>query len=280
MIKNNQHYIPRFYLNLFTDPDTPCIQTPYVWIFDRESGNVKNKAPMNFAYIKGYNNIVDKNGKISTAVEEEFRLIEDKAAKVMRKILELKYINRRERQEMCKFVCSMKTRVPLFRNFYRESIEKQEYKVQLRDYVEKHKFNINIDEAPLKLEMDSVIRVVNQSSHLLMGMFWSLLISDESSYFITSDNPVIIKDSKNPSFHLGFLSSETVEVFFPLSRKMCLRGTWINKGRLIEYIDKDEVASINFEVFKHSYNYIYSSTKTIDKRIYMSNYAIKNGLLK
>jgi hypothetical protein len=36
MEKRRQHYIPVFYLNYFTDPHTPTMQTPYVWILDKK----------------------------------------------------------------------------------------------------------------------------------------------------------------------------------------------------------------------------------------------------
>lgn len=90
MEKRVHHYIPQFYLNYFTDPLTPPIQTPYVWVFDKKNESIKNKAPINFAFKKGYNDIIDSEGKISNIVEDQFMEIEGEASRVFKKIKQLR----------------------------------------------------------------------------------------------------------------------------------------------------------------------------------------------
>ncbi|HEY5563636.1 MAG TPA: DUF4238 domain-containing protein [Clostridiaceae bacterium] len=77
MIKNKQHYIPQMYLKNFTDPQTPPCQMPYVWIFDKKNYSIKNKSTKNFANEKGFNNIIDNDGNVSTIIKDEFQKIED-----------------------------------------------------------------------------------------------------------------------------------------------------------------------------------------------------------
>lgn len=87
MEKRKQHYIPQFYLKYFTDPLTPPLQMPYVWILDKQNESIKNKAPVNFAFKKGYNDIIDENGNKSSIVEDQFMEIEGPAATVLKKLM-------------------------------------------------------------------------------------------------------------------------------------------------------------------------------------------------
>ena len=62
--------------------------------------------------------------------------------------------------------------------------------------------------------MDSVVRVTLLASHLLLRMDWSLLIAPKGISFITSDNPVVVRDPNNLNMRLcGFSSSfsQTIE---------------------------------------------------------------------
>lgn len=274
MAKKRQHYIPRFYLNHFIDTDTPVLQTPYVWIFDKKSERIKNKAPLNFAYRHGYNNIIDENGKISSKVEEQFQVIEDKAARIIRKLLNLKYVSKIEREDLAVFIYTMRARIPYFKLIFKEVVENEEYNKQLNDD------HIDVNQIESNLAMDSVIRT-SFMGKLLLRMFWSVLIAPDNISFITSDNPVIVLDPNAPMLQsIGFATSKDSEIIFPLSPKVCLYGSWIKRKKILEYINKDYTEDINFEIFKYSFKYLYSSTKYIDKRILLANTAVNQGLIK
>jgi hypothetical protein len=42
-----QHYVPRFYLREFVDPDTPAGHEPYVWVFSKNGNLEERRAPKN-----------------------------------------------------------------------------------------------------------------------------------------------------------------------------------------------------------------------------------------
>ena len=71
MEKRKHHYMPQFYLRCFTDPLTPLLQESYVWILNKKNELIKNKAPINFAFKRGYNDIIDVDGNISNIVEDQ-----------------------------------------------------------------------------------------------------------------------------------------------------------------------------------------------------------------
>lgn len=271
MEKRNQHYIPQFYLNYFTDPLIPVLYSPYVWIYDKKKELIKNKAPKNIAYEKGYNDIVDSEGHISSIVEDQFREIEYNASKVFKKITQLENTSEKERIDLSKFVFSMIERVPKFRELFKEIIESGEVE-ELADEDNKY------DNVPSDLKMDGVVRVTHLVSHLLLRMDWSLFIAPSGSNFITSDNPVVIKDPSNLNVKMcGIASSPKVEVTFPLTRLICLFGSWGRYRKEVEKISADEVSRINFETFKYSHRFLISSSKYIDKRILLVNHLVNKG---
>ncbi|MFT8313301.1 MAG: DUF4238 domain-containing protein [Clostridium sp.] len=261
MEKKKQHYIPQFYLNYFTDPLIPIMYAPYVWVYDRTDKSIKKKSPKNIAYENGYNNIMDKDGNVSSIVEDQFQEIEDNTSKIYRKIIKLKYISRSERLTLAKFVFSMLERVPRFRAMCKFAIES--------GYADKFmNEDDNLENKSSKLMMDSVIRATHGVSHLLLRMDWSLLIAPNGANFITSDNPVVVRNPKEVNLLMcGISSSPEVIVTFPLTSKICLFGSWGRYRSVVEKISVGEVEHINLETFIYSNRYLFSSSQYFQKEI-------------
>lgn len=140
---------------------------------------------------------------------------------------------------------------------------------------------IDYENLPSKFMMDSVIRTTNLVSGWLLRMDWSLLIAPADCSFITSDSPVVVRNPDDPSWlFCGFASSLKIQLHFPLTPKICLYGAWGRLRRVIEYIDKSEVRELNFETYKYSYRYLYSSSKEFAKEILYVNNMVNKGLIK
>jgi len=275
MEKRRHHYIPVFYLNYFTDLQTPSVQTPYVWILDRKNETVDNKAPRNFAFIKGYNDIIDSEGNVSNIVEDQFNFeIELKASTVFRKLMSIKYLSKSDRFILAKFVAAKIFRVPKFRKAFKEIVEEKYYR-------EFPNGGSDFEGVSSQLMMDSVVRTSGIIGNLLMRMDWSLLIAPDGSHFITSDNPVVVRNPDDPKWlFCGFASDTKIQVTFPLSAKICLFGAWGRYKRIIEYITEEEVIEINFETFKYSFEFLYSSTRYFRKEILLVNHLVNKGHIK
>jgi|ERR1700688_535032 len=86
--KRQHHYIPQFYLQGFTDPDTPPAQMPWLWVLDWNSGTVKRRAPKNVAASRGFYAIHNRNGDVDyEQVEDELAEVEGAAAGELRNFL-------------------------------------------------------------------------------------------------------------------------------------------------------------------------------------------------
>ncbi|WP_407308780.1 DUF4238 domain-containing protein [Desulfosporosinus sp. SB140] len=270
--KDKHHYISQCYLEFFTDPLTPPLHTPYVWILDKKNESITNKAPNNFAFIKGYNDIYDKDGNKSDIVEKQFGKIEGEAKNVLRKIKQLKYISKTERYLLSEFVFSMMLRVPKFRDTFRKLVM-EGYINELSDGKFK---DIEISS---EISMDSVIRTTHVASQLLQGMAWSLLIAPDHSHFITSDNPVVVRIPDDPNWLFIGFGHAGAQITFPLNPKMCLFGEWERSRKIIEKVDADEVNDINFETYKYSDKFVYSNSKYFMKEILLVNHLVNKGLI-
>jgi len=241
------------------------------WVYGRANESIKNKAPKNIAFEKGFNDLVDVKGNLSSAIEDQFQQIETETAKVYRKLIKLEYISKSDRMQLCKFVLSMRTRIPKYKDMYTDIVRKGDQSVIPIDIVD-------VTKLPSQFPMNSVIFITDTASHFLLRMDWSLLIAPKEISFITSDNPVVVKDPENLNYRFcGFSSSPSVQVTFPLTQKICLFGSWGRYRRLVEDISIQEVKEINFETFKYSYNYLFSSSHDIAKEILIVNHLVNKG---
>ena len=113
----SHHYIPRFYLREFTDPETPNGQEPYVWVYEHESKKWKRKAPKNIASKPDFYSFVDQEGKRRNEIEKGLSITEGKTASIYRdKICTRQCLTNQEKATIAEFVTLMRIRVPSFHN--------------------------------------------------------------------------------------------------------------------------------------------------------------------
>src|SRR5215469_15749337 len=63
------HYVPRFYLRLFVDPNVPFIETDYLWECHLPTGTIKRGAPKNVAARTDYYKVPGVPDEIAQTVE-------------------------------------------------------------------------------------------------------------------------------------------------------------------------------------------------------------------
>ena len=85
------HWVPQFILREFTDPDVPLIpgteqrMTPFVWVFDLENQTWDRSSPKKIAAKKGYNSLVDEQGRRNDEVENVLSELEGQTAVIYRR---------------------------------------------------------------------------------------------------------------------------------------------------------------------------------------------------
>ena len=109
----DHHFVPRFLLAGFTDPDTPRGQEPYTWVRYPDSPSWKKRAPQNLASETDYYAFTDDTGKKNHALEKEFSRIESSMAIILReKILKETTVSNEEKGIVASFIALTMTRVP------------------------------------------------------------------------------------------------------------------------------------------------------------------------
>lgn len=107
------HYVPKFYLEEFTDPETPAEQTPYLHVLEKGNPQWGKRAPINVASITDYYTFTDKAGKDRQDIEQALQLIESTTAPILnRRIFRKRLPTREQRLAIAVFLSSMLNRIP------------------------------------------------------------------------------------------------------------------------------------------------------------------------
>lgn len=255
------HYVPRFYLEEFTDPETPTEQTPYLHVLEKGNPKWEKRAPINVASVTDYYTFTDKAGKDRQDIEQALQLIESTTAPILtRRIFRQRLPTREQRLAIAVFLSSMLNRIP-------SAVENvQEFLAAILEAVpaaahqrfrddpqgfERHKKTIGEDtgvdldqltvqdlnperytiEANRATAAAMALSSLKEFAAMAAAMGWTFWVSRPPDYFITSDFPVGFINLLNPERPPG-LASKDAELSLPLSRTMALAAGWANPSSI------------------------------------------------
>lgn len=282
------HYLSQFYLAGFTlDED----KKGTLYRYHIETKMVHSSKPINEGYVKHFNKL-ESHTDDQNILEKELSNFEGKLAEIIKRIQKTKTLPKNEDFELLiYYVALLGVRNPQIRSDFLEFQEREVSMVlefMLRDegawnkekkriqeqsdydfgnitYEEMKKF---IYEKRWKLEEDNEnkvareIKSANTVFNILLNRNWSLLIINSGEdYFVTSDRPVknIWSENNNLNFGPGF-GLKNSEVYFPLNRRMILRGSFKNIERVV-FVNLPLIGSVNSLQFLYRDKFIYSPTK-------------------
>ncbi len=252
-----QHYVPQFLLRKFCSSDDK-----HIWCFDKIWMKSENKFISGVAFEKHFYDQVQ--GQKEDSLEYLFQKAETDAAPIILKIIEKKDLNSLTIDE--KTVISLFITLQLNRT--KSALKNTER--QTENFIEPIK-NLAI-ELNTKLDFEQIIPKQLWFSMLmktpvlcvpLTNKIWVLFESNKKFY--TSDNPVVLQNTKNSNPHRGTLgiNSDGIEIYFPLnpSLVLCLLcertyGLLTEKKMLC---DADNIENINSLQVIYSEQYIFSS---------------------
>jgi hypothetical protein len=93
----------------------------------------------------------------------------------------------------------------------------------------------------------------------MFSMKWSFLVAPPGAYFFTSDHPVSIwapRDKRGPFNTVGILNQD-VEIIFPLTRRICVFGSWVSAGKLYWPLTAKAVDYLNNRTIWNGWHYVY-----------------------
>lgn len=278
------------------------LTTPYLHVFEKNSTNPfipYKKSPKRIAYKINYYSLNDSEEKSRVFIEDVLSELEDKTTRILKRIINQPYsiyLTTTERFLLSQFIAVMDIRVPSHKENIKGFIEdihkriidiiavdRERLKGQLiqageakgeklfeteedidrmLEFLRSDRYEIVArNEYVNSLAFGSSGEVVTEA---LMNMSWEFYIAPGNLYFVTSDNPVVLFDKKHNSnfWSIGYKSSPSVEVTFPISPKICLHTTWLRKRRKDEYpsrfISSDFVKEINLRTCNYCSEYVFS----------------------
>lgn len=188
-VAKDQHFLPKFYLRQFVDPDTPPGMEPYVWLYDLAERRWRERAPKNVALLRYHYAFRDEYEQLINVLEPNLATVESLGAILIRKLAARKPLAEREQLHLSLFLALLTVRTPqsreltesFFRSKGREFIaamiqrwreDPEEYAASQRAYQEKtgKKFAMAIDE----LEKHAPELVLNDAGVLGFSMLPAL----------------------------------------------------------------------------------------------------------
>lgn len=238
----SQHFIPRSYLAGWVDRDGPPNHTPAVWLFPKDGGVGRKKAPRNIFAETDMYTIPMPDGGRDLRIERGLSYLE----KGIPDLIENFVARRRQLPEhrfvrLIAFIAAMHGRTRRFRDHQREQWGNilsmgEEVSRQYQDASpeqRKRMTSMSLPSTGPKMDLDDVRRLVEMPIQMMMSsllsaevpilsqMQMTIYCTDDPTGFITSDDPVVWFDpeapKRPPMFQGAALMYDSVEITMPLS---------------------------------------------------------------
>ncbi len=254
-----QHFVPRSYLGAWCDPKTPVDQEPYVWVFPKQSGPPRNRAPKNLFRETEMYTIKLASGHRDLRLEHGLAELESFFADIARDLLPNHIdISIENKMKLSAFTAAMQARTPKQRGHFQglwqgvlENMEALEAEMQARTPQERKAIasatlkpsrsepSIGIDEvrhlAATPIQR-TLVPIIETQVPILATMNLAFFEVADPHAFITSDAPCVWFDPdahKRPfPYNSPGLSWPTIEVTLPVSPRQLLM---FNRGGLDGY---------------------------------------------
>lgn len=298
-MSQNQHYIPRLLLKKFTDPSLPVSDPRRLLVYDIASREWRRMSPVQAGAELDFYTLRGQDGIESTALEDAFCKIEDRAAKIINKtILTRGILTDEEKAVFSYFVALMLVRVPFLLGSITSTIndiakitinmmhhrysDDPEGFIRLKEQMEQESGKQfgeltaeHLDPSHYRITANKGFvlgAVLEQAEHIaeqLYQMFWTFAHTTPDAPFITSDFPVGVFNPTVPSdmpkwmgtYGHGF-GFKDVQVSLPLTRQICMLAIW--KGPFIQHSDVNEriVRYFNIIRMKRAGRYLFCPSQS------------------
>jgi hypothetical protein len=245
-----QHFIPACYLKAWCDPRCPKGQTPYVWVFEKESKTGTRKASDNIFHESDMYTLYDEEGHRDLVIEHGLRQLEGQFAALRKKKLRRQIqLDNNEHFLLCVFIAAIhartKSQLKHLRDQWRQPLEmmksmeeritaatEEERRTMARlstTHSSEYKKGLNTDEVRAIVEnpvATMLLPMINAEAKLLPRLDFAILYADANPGFITSDSPCIWFDSeaykRPPMYRTPALMYETIEISLTLTHPVPL----------------------------------------------------------
>lgn len=266
-----QHFVPKCYLRAWIDLSSVNNKDiePYIWVFDKDGSNQKNKSPKKIFTETDIYTIHTPDGQRDLTLELGFSELENRFTHIRDSKLSLRgKIELDELAYLHAFIATSQLRTPSMRDFHlsqlagiRGRMEDLEIALDSKTPEQRRQY-ANMSPIPSSnskgLTIEDIKERESEPFHkLLLPMlkvilptFWNMslaiLCTDDDVGFVTSDTPCVWYDpeayKRSPIFRGPGLMNPLVEITLPISPSQCLL---LSHQNLTGYIDVDEDTVMN-----------------------------------
>jgi hypothetical protein len=235
----NQHWVPRFYLQGFSTPETRKSENPQVWIFSKryEDGhekltNVRNVCAKRYLYSPR-----DQFGGRSWGTDDELQEVESLLAQIWSRISSdfVDLSDQSIRKALCLFIATNHVRHPdnlkVMKSIHQQVVSSaedlpkrpdgtpnidgfiykgKEFELDTSDW---HSYKEWNDDNHHRFFVQTIRAASGRLAKILLKKRWSVVLAD-GEHFITSDRPVAVQHQSREIFGVG---TPGAIVSFPLS---------------------------------------------------------------
>lgn len=274
---NNHHFVAKFYLKGFW-------QEYKVAYYERDTRTAGEKHPDHLASGPNFYERVNQFGVRDLEAEKELSKVEDRAARVFKRLKERKSITPQQRFSLAEFMSIAYTRTPdhietlrhLREQYQKIVLEKrlptedavlkliQEHLPQHEhEYAQNlaHRVFVNAHTKPLFDNTNIAVESMIQAKRITPYLFnrtWRIIDAEPGENFITSDSPLIplweedrtLKDFSDASF-----------VAFPLTKDQLIFMEGFSPSLSYHQSPKEWTQRLNIEIATQSKNYLFGNNK-------------------
>jgi hypothetical protein len=257
-----QHFVPVCYLKAWCDPETPPRQEPYVWVFPRDGGEPRNKAPDNILHETDMYTIEVPGKGRNVVLERGLNELETRFTRIRNSKINFgRGLDPHEHVLLCAFVAAAQTRTRASREHHRKQWERPLR--MMEDMIETMKHaspekkrqvasmaSPRTAESGGRLTYDDVKALhenplqqilapaIAALTPMLCKLDMALMETNDAIGFITSDHPCVWSDpeayKRAPLYRAPALGYKSIEITFPISPRHCL---FLNRRGITGYIE-------------------------------------------
>lgn len=253
-----QHFVPASYLKAWADADLPAGHSPFVWVFDKDGGNPRKRAPENIFHEPELYTRTDRRGGRDVGIETDLGRLENKFVRVRdTKLRQREPLTKEEQIIVCAFVAAAEVRTPASRDHQAtqwNNVAAHAKRIQASlDEATPEERNAMRPASLVKgpsMSLEQVEELAAKPLQTLMGpslrsippilyrMSMAVLCTTDPVGFITSDCPCHWHDPtayrRHPLFRAPSLRDRHIEVTMPIAPSMCLLFTWDGPSGYLE----------------------------------------------
>ncbi len=263
-----QHYVPRFYLKGFLDPELESFNPPQRTLWVYRAGKRSRRCSM--SRVGGEEGFYEHES--GNHLDRRLTKEEHVWSRLLEQILKEGTLWGSDRKNFARFLGLMSTRGKYFFDMTTEVLRLTDSYIASRAHIPQEASALHerlmaggvASQLSKKRTLEEMLETGEYISLLYEKLNWFIARTDGPDYFLTSDTPVSLTDPDGPiTTEASYQFSSRTEFTFPLSRNQLLIGS-SKTGALPSRMRGYEVRELNRRTIGRAYKAVFASVNSTE----------------